>query len=42
MALGLLKLWLVEDSRSMEALAGRRLKVCGSFDTDVDVANLLV
>jgi hypothetical protein len=40
--LSLWKLWLIEGSRSVEALATRRLKVCGSFDADVDVANLLV
>ena len=34
--------WLVEGSRSVEALASRRLEVCGSFDADIDVANLLV
>jgi len=40
--LSLWKLWLIEGSRSVEALATTRLKVCGSFDTGVDVANLLV
>jgi hypothetical protein len=40
--LSLWKLWLIEGSRSVEALASTRLKVCGSFDPDVDVANLLV
>ena len=32
----------MEGSRSVEALASTWLKVCGSFDVDVDGANLLV
>jgi hypothetical protein len=42
MALGLWKLWLVKSTMSVEALTSTRLKVCGSFDADVDVVNLLV
>jgi len=30
------------SSSSVEAFASRRLEVCGSFDADIDVANLLV
>ena len=40
--LSLWKLWLIEGSRSMEALATTGLKVYGSFDAGIDVANLLV
>jgi len=32
----------MENSKFVEALANRRLQVCGSFDVDIDVANLLV
>jgi len=32
----------MEESEFVEALANRRLKVCGSFDANIDVANLLV
>jgi len=32
----------MENSEFVEALASTRLKVCGSFDADVEVANLLV
>ena len=40
--LSLWKLWLIEDSRSVEALVTRKHYVCGSFDANVDIANLLV
>jgi len=32
----------MENSEFVEALANRRLYACGNFDTDVDVANLLI
>jgi hypothetical protein len=35
-------LWPMENSDFVEVLANRRLSACGSFDADVDVANLLV
>jgi len=34
--------WPMENSEFVVALAIRRLEVCGSFDANVDVANLLV
>jgi hypothetical protein len=36
------KLGLVQGLESIEALAGTRLEVCGSFDADVDIPYLLV
>jgi hypothetical protein len=36
-------LWLIERSiKSVEVWANRMLRICGSFDANVDVANLLV
>jgi len=40
--LSLWKLGLIDGSRFVDALASTRLKVCGMFDADIDVANILV
>ena len=36
------ELWLIEGSKSVEALATRKLSVCGSFDANVNITNLPV